>query len=287
MKHTIVFVVIILVSICLVKGFTPCAIITKERQPSYVRNALNYEDLKVPTSLDYRNINGANYATVSRNQHLPQYCGSCWAFASTSALGDRIRIATQGVFPEVELSPQVLLNCVGPTSTCHGGSPAHAYEYMRVTGIPDETCAPYQAEDLPCVPENVCKNCAMDLIHPGQKCVAQQNYTSYYVDEHGSVNGTENMMSEIAARGPIACLIAVTDNLIAYTGGVFNDTTGAIEPDHVISVVGWGEENSVPYWIVRNSWGTFWGELGFFRLVRGTNNLGIESLGCFWATPKL
>ena len=88
---------------------------------------------------------------------------------------------------------------------------------------------------------------------------------------------------------PIACVISVTDALVAYTGGIFNgmnilpyqlplfhlvfhslllfsvfvfpfyspfvsDTTGLIEPDHVISVVGWGEENSVPYWIIRNSW---------------------------------
>jgi len=275
------------VSICLVcvSAFTPCAVLSPD-PPSFVRNPLEYGDLKLPVSLDYRNINGANYATVSRNQHLPQYCGSCWAFASTSALGDRIRIATKGVFPEVELSPQVLLNCVGSSSTCHGGNPAMAYEYIRTTGLPDETCAPYQAQDLPCTPENTCKNCYEELKDPTAKCSAVSNYTSFYVDEHGSVNGTQNMMAEIAARGPIACVISVTDALIAYTGGIFNDTTGLIEPDHVISVVGWGEDNGVPFWIIRNSWGTFWGETGWFRLIRGTNNLGIESQGCFWATPK-
>lgn len=280
-----VAVAIFLLGLACASAITPCAVLSPN-PPSFVKTPLDYSELKVPDSLDYRNINGANYATVSRNQHLPQYCGSCWAFASSSALADRIKIATKGVFPEVELAPQVLLNCVGSSSTCHGGSPAQAYEYIRQKGIPDETCAPYQAMDLPCTAENICKNCDEDFKQPTAKCGAVSNFTAYYVDEHGAVNGTQNMMAEIAARGPIACVISVPAALETYTGGIFNDTTGLIEPDHVVSVVGWGEENSVPYWIVRNSWGTFWGETGWFRLIRGTDNLGIESQGCFWATPK-
>jgi len=73
--------------------------------------------------------------------------------------------------------------------------------------------------------------------------------------------------------------------LVNYTGGIFNDTTGDTEIDHIVSVVGYGVEGGVPYWHVRNSWGTFWGEEGFFRIVRGTNNLAIEE-ACAWATPK-
>ena len=93
------------------------------------------------------------------------------------------------------------------------------------------------------------------------------------------------MMNEILQRGPITCAIAVTQQLVNYTGGIFNDTTGRVELDHDISVTGWGEEDGVKYWIVRNSWGSYWGEGGNFRLIRGTNNLNIEG-ACSWAVPE-
>ena len=94
-----------------------------------------------------------------------------------------------------------------------------------------------------------------------------------------------NMMQEIYQRGPIACGIAVTQALEDYTGGIFCDTTGDLQTVHDISVVGYGVENGQPFWTVRNSWGTHWGEQGFFRLCRGVNNLNIES-DCSWGTPE-
>lgn len=93
------------------------------------------------------------------------------------------------------------------------------------------------------------------------------------------------MKQEIYQRGPIACGIAVTPALMNYTGGIFEDKTGEKDIDHEVSVVGWGVENGVKYWLVRNSWGSYWGEKGFFRIVRGVDNLAIES-ECAWATPK-
>ena len=74
----------------------------------------------------------------------------------------------------------------------------------------------------------------------------------------------------------IVCSIAVTPELYNYTGGIFEDLTGSTHDDHEVNVVGWGVENGTKYWIARNPWGTYWGEKGLFRIVRGTNNLGIE-----------
>eukprot|EP01025_Chloroclados_australasicus_P001728 TRINITY_DN104272_c0_g1_i1.p3 TRINITY_DN104272_c0_g1~~TRINITY_DN104272_c0_g1_i1.p3 ORF type:complete len:137 (+),score=33.43 TRINITY_DN104272_c0_g1_i1:3-413(+) len=94
------------------------------------------------------------------------------------------------------------------------------------------------------------------------------------------------MMSEIYQRGPITCSTASPDAFVYdYRGGIYdgpNDT--AI--DHDVEVVGWGEENGKKYWIVRNSWGTFWGELGYYRVERGTNMLRMEECDCWYAIPK-
>jgi len=78
--------------------------------------------------------------------------------------------------------------------------------------------------------------------------------------------------------------MATTDAFHEYKGGIFYDDTGYLDVSHEVSIVGYGEQNGVKFWRVRNSWGAYWGENGFFRIVRGVNNLAIES-DCSWATP--
>lgn len=93
------------------------------------------------------------------------------------------------------------------------------------------------------------------------------------------------MLQEIYQRGPIACAISVPSEFHNYTGGIFEDTTGNVDLTHEISVVGYGVEDGKKYWLVRNSWGTQWGEQGFAKVIRGINNIGIES-DCAWAVPR-
>jgi cathepsin X len=90
--------------------------------------------------------------TIPRNQHIPQYCGSCWAHAATSSLSDRLLIADP-VEQQINLAPQYLLNCGNDSSigrdvgSCHGGSAIRSFEYIAKHGIVDETCCPYQVTD--------------------------------------------------------------------------------------------------------------------------------------------
>merc|ERR1711885_6696 len=87
------------------------------------------------------------------------------------------------------------------------------------------------------------------------------------------------MKKEIYKRGPIACTIDVTLKFEHYGGGIYTEHLDRIGLNHEISVVGWGldEQTGQEYWIGRNSWGTYWGEQGFFKMATGRNGLGIEN----------
>jgi cathepsin X len=151
-------------------------------------------------------------------------------------------------------------------------------------GIPDETCAPYQAVNgLSCQP--TCKTCWPG--NNGGNCVNIDKFSLYKASEYGSVSGVAAMKKEIYARGPIACGIDATPNFDKYTGGIYSEFTYP-EINHIISVVGWGKDpqSGQEYWIGRNSWGTYWGETGWFRITMGNSwyNLGIEE-DCAWAVP--
>jgi cathepsin X len=254
-------------------------------RPSLIKSPMPHTYIKdVPTSWDIRNINGRSLATINRNQHIPQYCGSCWAHGTASALSDRINLLRDGAFPEINLAPQLLINCVTANSTngCRGGDPAAAYSYIAENFAVDETCQNYQALDLAdkCAPIDQCRNCA-----PGKGCFPMDKFPQYHVSEHGQVAGEANMMAEISTRGPIACTVCVTQEFENFSGpGIFEDKTGCKDLDHEISVAGYGEENGQKYWIVRNSWGTYWADGGWIKVIRGTNNLGIEA-NCDWAVP--
>lgn len=223
----------------------------------------------------------------------PSPCGSCWAFAATGALSDRVKIATKARLPDFSLSPQALLDCAAPhAGSCNGGSHTLAYEWAaEPPGLPDETCLPYRGMDhsnwgeSPCA-DRLCRRC--DRF--GTCTFLPRNSTpAVQVDEHGVVRGVAAMKAEIAARGPIACLMyAHSDGFESYTGGVIDDETRYDGITHVVVVTGWGVDatSGDSFWVVRNSFGTQWGELGYYRQLIGKDIFNMESHDCAWATPS-
>ena len=133
-------------------------------------------------------MNGTNYLTIQRNQHIPIYCGACWAFSGTSCLSDRIKIRRKAQWPDIIISPQILLSCDMYDNGCHGGDSSRAYAWIHENNITDETCSPYQAlgwnTGLECSSMVKCKNCA-----PNGTCWVQERAKIYGVEEYGDISG--------------------------------------------------------------------------------------------------
>lgn len=101
------------------------------------------------------------------------------------------------------------------------------------------------------------------------------------------MRGADKMKAELYANGPISCGVHATENWeLNYKGGIYSEVVRFPKVNHEISVVGYGydEESDQEYWIGRNSWGSYWGEQGFFRMKMHGDNLAIESQ-CIAGTP--
>ena len=244
-------------------------------------------DGAIPDTLLWNNVTGVNYLTVSRNQNNPVACNGGWALSAASALSDRLKILRKAAWPDVILSAQPALTCLdepGAQGCLEGFSPAF-YEYAMSNGIPDETCAPYNGRiGLNCTLETICLSCRHGVQLNDSICTQPPEYHLWYVDNHTDLAGVDDM-KEALQTGPITC--EIDSNITAlknWTDATIwntNPTEHITDLDHEVSVVGYGTSNSVDYWLVRNSWGTNWGNGGFFRVQRGQNYLGIE-LSCHY-----
>jgi cathepsin B len=184
---------------------------------------------------------------------------------------------------DIILSTEDMNSCSGAGS-CNGGYPAGAYNYWKRTGVVREQCVKYSLpscdhhiphSDNPCkgkiVPTPACKKTCVDdpsIDFEKDKRKAEDVYT---------VRGEENMMVELSTNGPCEGAFSVYEDFLLYTGGIYKHTSGSYEGGHAIRILGYGVENGTKYWLIANSWNEHWGEKGYFRIVRGTNECGIEN----------
>jgi len=204
-----------------------------------------------------------------------------------SALADRIKIANgkHSHSPDVNLNIQFILNCGATVAgSCHGGSHSGSYQFVHDYGfVPFDTCLAYEAcsaestegscgvkavkGSYTCEAINTCRTCST-FSALGGFCSALDTFPNATIAEYGVIAGEHAIMAEIYARGPVAAGVDA-DPLHDYKGGIFTDNP-AYEINHIVSIVGWGTSpHGVKYWVIRNSWGEYWGEMGYFRVIRG------------------
>merc|ERR1712054_709319 len=114
---------------------------------------------------------------------------------------------------------------------------------------------------------------------PSGFCGPITSYPNATISAYGSISGADAMQKEIHENGPISCGIDAAP-ILEYTGGIATDAGDGV--DHVVSVTGWGTEGNQKYWFVRNSWGEYWGEMGYIRVAFGAMKLEEQ---CAWAVP--
>jgi cathepsin X len=234
--------------------------------------------LVLPDRWDWRHAGGINFLSPMRNQHQllsrhHKMCGDCWGMASSSVMADRMNVEMMETSLNNYLSVQDLLDCSGAGS-CAGGDDIHVYNYAMKHGVPPETCNTYVGHAKDCDRSMECYTC-----HYNGTCSPIPEYDRLFIKNYSSVSGIENIQHEILERGPITCSLEVTDKFEEeYASGIYSELKEEIEPNHVVSLIGWGHDaNGSMYWIARNSWGVSWGLDGFFHITTKRNhNLGID-----------
>jgi cysteine peptidase B len=185
-------------------------------------------------------------------------CGSCWSFSATGNMEGQWQLAGNTL---VGFSEEELVQCAhNGNEGCNGGLMDLAFEWVVTNGgIDTEADYPYTSGD------GITGTCK----------TAKRSHKVGHLTGHQDVAKSEAAMATfVFEHGPLSIGVDAASGWQSYTGGVMKNCFGR-QLDHGVLVVGFDEEASPPYWIVKNSWGTSWGENGYIRLEKGTDQCGL------------
>jgi cathepsin B len=219
-------------------------------------------------------------------------CGSCWAFGAVTAMSDRLCInSPKDKQLKVHVSPNHLLSCCKSCGYgCDGGYPSMAWRYWQSNGLvtgsdydSKEGCQPYSLSPCNHGGDSSLPDCQHESTPRCEKS-CQSGYTtpfnedkSYGLRPETLPSDEKIIMEELMTNGPAEAAFTVYEDFINYKSGVYKHVNGGMLGGHAVKIMGWGEENGTPYWLIANSWNYGWGENGTFKIIRGEDNCGIES----------
>uniref|UniRef100_A0A0G4G3C8 Peptidase C1A papain C-terminal domain-containing protein n=1 Tax=Chromera velia CCMP2878 TaxID=1169474 RepID=A0A0G4G3C8_9ALVE len=224
-------------------------------------------------------------------------CGSCWAFASTEALNDRMCIASKGKFTTL-LSVQDTTSCCNGLSCfsfgCNGGQPSLAWRWFVEKGVvtggdyddagKGETCWPYELPMCSHHSESELPPCGETRPTPScrSSCSEEEFGSEFKADKRRatkaySIGSVSEIKKELVNNGPVTAAFTVYEDFLTYKGGVYHHTSGGALGGHAVKIIGYGtdEKTGYDYWLIANSWNESWGAKGLFKIKIG--DCGIDS----------
>lgn len=222
----------------------------------------------MPDSLDWRNHNGKNYLEPVIDQGD---CGSCYTVSTMRMLSARNKIRTQDT-NALPFSISFPLYCAEYNQGCDGGYAFLTSKWSNDIGMIPATCARYTTKG----------SCTIDPACIDKMGTRVRAANHRYVGGYYGGASEDAMMRDLVEKGPLVVSLEPKNDLMYYNGGIYKSGSDVHteweQVDHALLLVGYGEENGQKYWTIQNSWGPEWGEKGFFRMARGINDSGVESI---------